>query len=118
MDAAWQLVQFLGGKDATGVYYVPKRWALEFGLGFSPAPFYEDEEVRNSISGWIDPDLLKRAIRIRHLAAHTALCPSSPIGRSAVGVRCRRPSSAMPTKARFLNDLAEEWNELKDDWGY
>ena len=35
---AWKLIQFLGGKDATGVYYVPKRWALEFGLGFSPAP--------------------------------------------------------------------------------
>ena len=35
-EKAWKLVQFLGGKDATGAYYVPKRWALEFGLGFSP----------------------------------------------------------------------------------
>ncbi len=37
----------------------PKRWALEFGLGFSPAPLYKDADVRNSISGWIDPDLLQ-----------------------------------------------------------
>ena len=56
---AWKLVQFLGGKDATGAYYVPKRWALEFGLGFSPAPLYKDAAVRNSISGWINPDILQ-----------------------------------------------------------
>ena len=116
-DAAWQLVQFLGGKDATGVYYVPKRWALEFGLGFSPAPLYEDEEVRNSISGWIDPDLLSeqseyaisRPYRFVPFFSDWEIGSWGPLQAAILGDA---------DKGEVLNDLAEEWNELKDDWGY
>ena len=116
-DAAWQLVQFLGGRDATGVYYVPKRWALEFGLGFSQAPLYEDEEVRNSISGWIDPDLLSeqaeyaisRPYRFVPFFSDWEIDSWGPLqsvilGDSDVG--------------EVLNDLAEEWNDLKEEWDY
>ena len=116
-DAAWQLVQFLGGKDATGVYYVPKRWALEFGLGFSPAPLYEDEEVRNSISGWIDPDLLNeqgnyaisRAYRFVPFFSDWEIGSWGPLQAIILG-------EADPDDV--LNELAEEWIELKEDWGY
>ena len=116
-DAAWQLVQFLGGKDATGVYYVPKRWALEFGLGFSPAPLYEDEDVRNSISGWIDPDLLSeqseyaisRPYRFVPFFSDWEIGSWGPLQAAILGDA---------DKGEVLNDLAEEWNELKDDWGY
>ena len=116
-DAAWQLVQFLGGKDATGVYYVPKRWALEFGLGFSPAPLYEDEEVRNSISGWIDPDLLSeqaeyaisRPYRFVPFFSDWEIGSWGPLQSAILG-----DSDA----ADVLNDLAEEWNELREEWDY
>ncbi|MCY3779415.1 MAG: extracellular solute-binding protein [Chloroflexi bacterium] len=116
-DAAWQLVQFLGGKDATGVYYVPKRWALEFGLGFSPAPLHEDEEVRNSISGWIDPDLLSeqseyaisRPYRFVPFFSDWEIGSWGPLQAAILGDA---------DKGEVLNDLAEEWNELKEDWGY
>lgn len=116
-DDAWQLVQFLGGKDATGVYYVPKRWALEFGLGFSPAPLYEDEEVRNSISGWIDPDLLSeqsnysisRAYRFVPFFSDWEISSWGPLQAVILGDA---------DADEVLSDLAEEWYELKDDWGY
>ncbi len=116
-DAAWQLVQFLGGKDATGVYYVPKRWALEFGLGFSPAPLYEDEEVRNSISGWIDPDLLSeqseyaisRPYRFVPFFSDWEIGSWGPLQAAILGDA---------DKGDVLAELADEWNELKDDWGY
>ena len=116
-DAAWQLVQFLGGKDATGVYFVPKRWALEFGLGFSPAPLYQDEEVRNSISGWIDPDLLSeqseyaisRPYRFVPFFSDWEIGSWGPLQAAILGDA---------DKGEVLNDLAEEWNELKEDWGY
>jgi multiple sugar transport system substrate-binding protein len=116
-DAAWQLVQFLGGKDATGVYYVPKRWALEFGLGFSPAPLYEDEEVRNSISGWIDPDLLSeqaeyaisRPYRFVPFFSDWEIGSWGPLQSAILG-----DSDA----ADVLNDLADEWNELREEWDY
>ncbi|MDE2855162.1 MAG: extracellular solute-binding protein [Chloroflexota bacterium] len=116
-DAAWQLVQFLGGKDATGVYYVPKRWALEFGLGFSPAPLYEDEEVRNSISGWIDPDLLSeqseyaisRPYRFVPFFSDWEIGSWGPLQAAILGDA---------DTGEVLAELADEWNELKDDWGY
>ena len=116
-DAAWQLVQFLGGKDATGVYFVPKRWALEFGLGFSPAPLYEDEDVRSSISGWIDPDLLSeqaeyaisRPYRFVPFFSDWEIGSWGPLQAAILGDA---------DKGDVLNELAEEWNELKEEWGY
>lgn len=114
-DAAWQLVQFLGGKDATGVYYVPKRWALEFGLGFSPAPLYEDEEVRNSISGWIDPDLLSaqseyaisRPYRFVPYFSDWEIGSWGPLQAAILGDA---------EKGEVLAELAEEWNDLREEW--
>ena len=117
MDAAWQLVQFLGGKDATGEYYVGKRWALEFGLGFSQRGLYEDEEVRESISGWIDPDLLSeqseyaisRPYRFVPFFSDWEIGSWGPLQAAILGDA---------DKGEVLSELADEWNELKDDWGY
>ena len=116
-DNAWQLVQFLGGRDATGEYYVPKRWALEFGLGFSPAPLFTDPEVRDSISGWIDPDLLEqqnnfaisRAYRFVPFFSDWEISSWGPLQAVILGDA---------DVDSVLEDLAEEWNELKDDWDY
>ena len=116
-DAAWQLVQFLGGRDATGEYFVPKRWALEFGLGFSPAPLFADPEVRDSISGWIDPDLLEeqnnyaisRAYRFVPFFSDWEISSWGPLQAVILGDA---------DADEVLDELAEEWNELKEDWGY
>ena len=116
-DNAWQLVQFLGGRDATGVYYVPKRWALEFGLGFSPAPLYEDEEVRNSISGWIDPDLLSKQSEYGISRPYRFVPFFSDWEISAWG-QLQDVILGNADADEVLNGLAEEWNELRDDYGY
>lgn len=58
-EAAWQLVQFLGGRDATGEYFVPKRWALDYGLGFAYSSMYEDADIQESLGAWIDPSVLQ-----------------------------------------------------------
>lgn len=55
---AWQLVQFLGGRDANGEYYVAKKWAVEYGLGFVQQPLFKDPEVAASIEEWGDPEVL------------------------------------------------------------
>ena len=116
-DAAWQLVQFLGGRDATGEYYVAKRWALEFGLGFSQIPLFEDEEVRNSLSGWIDPDLLSeqgeyaisRPYRFVPFFSDWEIGSWGPLQAAILGDA---------DKGQVLADLADEWNELREDWDY
>jgi len=58
-ENAWQLVQFLGGKDKSGDYYVGRKWAVKFGLGFVQRPLFDDKEVFESITKWGDPAVLK-----------------------------------------------------------
>ena len=111
---AWKLVQFLGGKDATGAYYVPKRWALEFGLGFSPAPLYKDADVRNSISGWIDPDLLQEQAKYGINRAYRFVPYFSDWETEAWGEFQEVIDGGNANST--LNKLAENWNELKDEY--
>ncbi len=58
-ENAWELVKFLGGKDKNGDYYVGRKWAVKFGLGFVQLPLFEDKEVAESIKTWGDPAVLK-----------------------------------------------------------
>lgn len=116
-ENAWQLVQFLGGKDATGEYYVPKRWALDFGLGFSPAPLYEDEEVRGSISGWIDPDLLNQQAAFAAPRPYRFV-PFWSDWEIGAWAELQEVILGNADADEVLDQLAEEWNELRDDYGF
>lgn len=53
---AWQLINFLGGKDKNGNYYTAKMWWLNFGLGFGYKSLERDPEIRASIQEWADVD--------------------------------------------------------------
>lgn len=54
--AACDFLNYFGGKTE-GEYKVPKRWALENGLGFANLPLYEDPEVAEAINAWGDVEL-------------------------------------------------------------
>ena len=111
---AWKLVQFLGGKDATGAYYVPKRWALEFGLGFSPAPLYKDADVRNSISGWINPDTLQEQAKYGINRAYRFVPYFSDWEAEAWSEFQEIINGADMDSS--LDKLAKNWNELKAEY--
>jgi len=111
---AWKLVQFLGGKDATGAYYVPKRWALEFGLGFSPAPLYKDADVRNSISGWINPDTLQEQAKYGINRAYRFVPYFSDWETEAWSEFQEIIDGGEMDNS--LEKLAKNWNELKADY--
>jgi ABC-type glycerol-3-phosphate transport system substrate-binding protein len=113
-EKAWKLVQFLGGKDATGAYYVPKRWALEFGLGFSPAPLYKDADVRNSISGWINPDLLQEQAKYGINRGYRFVPYFSDWETDAWG--SFQEIIGGGDADSILGELAENWNQLKSEY--
>ncbi|MGH8936446.1 MAG: ABC transporter substrate-binding protein [Acidimicrobiia bacterium] len=56
VTAACDFLNYFGGKT-DGEYKVPKRWALEKGLGFANLPLYEDPEVAEAINAWGDVEL-------------------------------------------------------------
>jgi multiple sugar transport system substrate-binding protein len=111
---AWKLVQFLGGKDATGAYFVPKRWALEFGLGFSPAPLYADADVRNSISGWINPDILQEQAKYAINRAYRFV-PYFSDWETEAWSEFQEIINGGDADS-ILEKLAKNWNELKSEY--
>ncbi|MHB9004952.1 MAG: ABC transporter substrate-binding protein [Coriobacteriia bacterium] len=60
LDRAWQLVQFLGGKDKKGEFYVPKQWALQAGLGSAYKEVMDDKEIVAAFSKWTDLNIWKQ----------------------------------------------------------
>lgn len=59
-EAAWKLIEFMGGGD----YGVAKRWAVEKGLGFAALPLYDDPDVKHAWSSWIDMNKFKRQAKL------------------------------------------------------
>jgi multiple sugar transport system substrate-binding protein len=53
---SWKFIEFMGGGD----YQVAKRWAVEKGLGFAQLPLFDDPEVQQAWSSWIDVELFKQ----------------------------------------------------------
>jgi multiple sugar transport system substrate-binding protein len=56
---AWQLMNFLGGKDPEGRYSTAKIWYLERGLGFVFPSLLNDPEVVASTSRWGEVDKIR-----------------------------------------------------------
>ncbi len=58
-DSAYELVKFLGYKDKNGDFYVAKKWALDFGLGFVQIPLFSDTDIQAEIATWGDPSIMQ-----------------------------------------------------------
>jgi multiple sugar transport system substrate-binding protein len=59
IDAAWKLIQYLGGEDKNGELYTAKRWYLLKGLGFAYPELWDDSSIAESTAAWGDLDVIK-----------------------------------------------------------
>jgi multiple sugar transport system substrate-binding protein len=44
-DAAWRLIYYMGGKDASGAYFTAKDWFLKYGVGFPFQSLSDDPDI-------------------------------------------------------------------------
>ena len=68
LTQAWELMNFLGGKDASGDYYTARRWFGLKGLGFAFKSLMDDPEIIEQTQQWGDIELIKeqaRSVRAR-----------------------------------------------------
>ena len=56
----WRFIEAFGGGD----YKVAKRWAVEDGLGFAALPLFDDPDVKEAWSGWIDMEAFKAQAKL------------------------------------------------------
>ncbi len=64
---AWQLLQFLGGKDRNGEYYTAKQWFRLRGLGFAYRSLMEDPEIIAQMERWGDVGLIKTMSKVARI---------------------------------------------------
>lgn len=114
-EEAWKLVQFLGGKDVNGEYYVAKKWAIKFGLGFAYNSLYDDPEIKKAFGNWIDLNVWReqakyavpRPYRFTPWFAEWETIAWDEFQKAIVG--------ATPLAAS-LDRLAKEWTKLKSEY--
>lgn len=56
--AAGKFIEAMGGAP-NGTFDVPKKWAINRGLGFGVSPLFDDPEVIDAFSTWVDVPTLK-----------------------------------------------------------
>jgi multiple sugar transport system substrate-binding protein len=56
-ERVWDLHQFFGGKNKEGNYEVAKKWVKYGGLGTPHKDVYDDPEVLEMYSTWVDTDM-------------------------------------------------------------
>ncbi|MCZ6680268.1 MAG: extracellular solute-binding protein [Candidatus Poribacteria bacterium] len=64
---AWKLVQFLGGKDASGDYYTARHWFRLRGLGFAFKSLLDDPEIIAQTEQWGDSKLIKKLSHVARI---------------------------------------------------
>jgi multiple sugar transport system substrate-binding protein len=62
-DAAWRLIYYLGGKDASGNYHTAKDWYLKYGVGYAFKSLDDDRDiVEAQRKAGYDRDVLKQQV--------------------------------------------------------
>lgn len=111
-DACWKFIEYFGGKS-DGEYKVVKRWALDKGLGFAQLPLYDDPDVREAWSSWVEMAMYKKQAKL-------AWAPARPVWYGIWDPYYR----AQLVQALFqeisvekaLSNAAQKWNELKEQF--
>ena len=110
MNAAWKLIEFLGG-ITDGEAYVVKRWVLEKGLGVSYLNMYDDPEVVAAIEKWGDVELEReQALLARIKEGMTPFYPAWDVFTRAT---LHKAFLDQITPQEALKASADKWNELK-----
>ena len=105
-DAAWKFIEFMGG----GNYDVAKRWAVEKGLGFAATPLFDDPDVQEAWSAWIDPEDFKQQASLAQNGTNTEF--------TGVWSASFRPLLAKAivgdgTVQEVMDEGARQWLELR-----
>jgi multiple sugar transport system substrate-binding protein len=112
VDACGKFIEYSAG-ETEGEYVVAKRWALESGLGFGQKPLFNDPEVRNSFSKWIDLDLWREQLERARAQRYTKWYG---IWDEFFRREYAKAMAGETSAEDALAAIAEEWNKLKEEY--
>ena len=112
---AWQLIQFLGGKDAAGDYYTARHWYRLRCLGFAFKSLLDDLEIIDLTELWGDIEM------VRALSAAARICENirapwypdfnfySQPEIQKIFIRQLSPRDGLARIAKRCRELKQEW---------
>ena len=115
-DQAWKLLQFLGGKDATGKYFVSTRWATQFGLGFAYTSMYKDPEIVKAYGDWLDLDIEKEQTKYAVARPYRFTPWFQAWSTDALGTFHSLVSETTKETSAPLAELAKKWKSLQGQY--
>lgn len=104
-EAAWKFIEFMGGGD----YQVAKRWAVEKGLGFAAVPLFDDPDVQEAWSAWIDPQDFKDQAKLARNGTNT---PFTGIWSASFRPLLAKAIVGEASVKEVMDEGAEEWIRL------
>lgn len=112
VDACGRFIEYFSGA-VDGEYHVAKRWALESGLGFGQQELFEDPEVRDSLSKWVDLETRLQQLELARAQLHTVWYGiwSESFRREYV-----RAMTGETSVDDALAASADAWDELKSQY--
>jgi multiple sugar transport system substrate-binding protein len=111
-DAAWRLIYYMGGKDASGNYYTAKDWYLKYGVGYAFKSLDNDPDIIEAQrKAGYDRDVLKQQIaaaRARENIAATWYSEWDRFTQQQIQntlLRQIKPQDALAASAKKAQDL-------------
>jgi multiple sugar transport system substrate-binding protein len=109
-DAAWKLMEFLGGKT-NGEYRVAKRWSATKGIGFAQVSLFDDKDIQSAWGKWVDLGEYKQ--QFNNSRIKQGLTPYFANWDVFTRAEVQKAYLGSEPTAVVLNRLADRWNELK-----
>ncbi|MFQ5972617.1 MAG: ABC transporter substrate-binding protein [Alphaproteobacteria bacterium] len=105
-EAAWKFIEFMGGGD----YRVAKRWAVEKGLGFAAEPLFDDPDVQEAWSAWIDPQDFKNQAKVARNGTNTEF---TGIWSTQFRPLLAKAIVGDATVQEVMDEGAKQWEQLR-----
>lgn len=110
IEAAGKFIQHFGG-EVDGEYPIAKRWAVEQGLGFGLTPLFDDTDVIDAYSQWVDVDLWQEQL---DLARGRRQAVWYGIWGEFFRQQYAQAMAGETSVEDVLTASAEQWNRLKE----
>lgn len=115
--AAWHLIEFLGGKttiDGKTAYHVPRRWAVENGLGFSILSLWDDPAVEKVFSAMGNTTVMRAQKKLAR-SKEGMSTPWFSEWISFVRTKVQKAILRQESTSSVLKDIRQQWIDLKSD---
>jgi multiple sugar transport system substrate-binding protein len=107
--AAGKFIDAMGGAP-NGTFTIPKKWAIDRGLGFGVLPLFDDPEVVKAFSTWVDVPTLKKQQELaqtKHEANWTGIWGNTML------LELSKAFAGQETVAEAMKNSADKARELK-----